>query len=71
MKYTLKMFLEDYEGFNFESGEIVLVDKNCDRQYICKYRDGKLIHPYHSFKKEYDRKLWSWTHTKQTMLVVI
>ena len=71
MKYTLKSFLEDYEGFDFEHGEIVIVDQRCCKQYICKYQNGKLIHHYHEFKSEYDRELWSWTHTAQTMLIVL
>ena len=71
MKYTLKMFLEDYEGFDFERGEIVIVDQRCGRQYICKYRNGKLIHQYHDFSREIEREVWNWTHTAQTMVVVI
>ena len=33
-KYTLKMFMEDYEGFDFELGTIVLFDADLCRQYV-------------------------------------
>ena len=71
MKYTVKMFLEDYEGFDFAHGEIVIVDQRCGKQYICKYQNGNLIHQTHDLSRELEREVWSWTHTKHTMLIVI
>lgn len=68
---TLKEFLEGYQGFDYENGEIVIVDQRCGKNYICKYTNNSLKSMYHDFTAEYERSVWNWTHTKNTMLIVI
>lgn len=69
---TLKEFLEDYHGFDFENGEIVIVDQRTGKNFICKLVGKKLRSAtFHDFTAEYERSVWSWTHTQNTMLIVI
>ena len=35
MSQTVREFINDYQGFDFENGEIVIVDQRCGKQIIC------------------------------------
>ena len=72
MKYTLQMFIEDYEGFDWEHGEIVIVDQRKGNSYICTMKNGKLFHPVHmDFSRELRKEVYHWTHTDKTMLIML
>lgn len=69
---TLREFLSDYPGFDFLNGEIVIVDQRTGKNYICKLVGEKLrSSTFHDFTNEYERSVWSWNHTENTMLIVI
>lgn len=36
MSQTVTDFINDYQGFNFQDGEIVIVDQRSGKQIICK-----------------------------------
>ena len=71
----LRDFIEIYEGFKWQSGEIVIVDQRRAESYICTYENGKLIHPYmyvtDKFEQMLEREVYSWTHTTKTMLITL
>ena len=71
---TLRDFFEDYNGFDYENGEIVIVDQRRAKQFIANYHGGVFKYAFFSADdaaKMLDRPVWSWTHTAQTMLIVI
>lgn len=43
-KYTLKMFMEDYEGFDFELGTIVLFDADLCKQYLLSSKTYRMMY---------------------------
>lgn len=63
--------IEDYRGFDWENGEVVLVDQRAAKSYICTVRGEKLTHTFHDLEYAHHREAWSWTHTKKTMLITI
>ena len=68
---TLKDFLETYTGFNFNTGEVVVIDQRRGKHYICEYKDGKLVHPFHKFNVEMQKEVYDWTHSEKTMLITL
>ncbi len=69
---TLKEFIETYEGFDWENGEVVLIDQRRGKNYICTCEDRRLKHPIHlDFEREYNLNVYSQTHTCKTMMIVI
>lgn len=68
---TLRDFIETYEGFNWENGEIVIVNQRTAKSYIVKMENGVLHHPYHDMSKELEMKVYNWTHTSKTMLITL
>ena len=68
----LKDFIETYEGFDWENGEVVILDQRIGKNYLCKCKNRQLKHPIHlDFEREYQLNVYSWTHTSKTMLIVI
>lgn len=65
---TLKMFMEDYEGFDFENGTIVLFDADDCKQYLLSRKDFKEMYltPERLAKRVYD-----WKHTDSVMTIVL
>lgn len=61
--YTLRMFMEDYEGFDWKNGKVIIV--NGTAPYICtgpwEYVIGKYSH----------RKIKRFTHDEDTMVITI
>lgn len=62
-KETLKIFMEDYEGFDWENGTLVLVIDN--RPYICTGMWALLTQKYE------DRPIRSFTHNENIMVITI
>ena len=65
---TLKMFMEGYEGFDFEKGTIVLFDADACKQYLLgnkMYKDMYLT-PERLAKRVYD-----WNHTDNVITIVL
>ena len=60
---TLKIFMEDYEGFDWENGTLVLVIDN--RPYICTGTWALLIQKYE------DRPIRALTHNENIMVITI
>ena len=63
MKYTLRNFMEDYEGFNWEKGKIVLVKDGVP--YICTGSYRLILEKY------LDNTLRNWTHDNEVMIVIL
>ena len=70
---TLKEFLQDYTGFDFGNGEIVIVNQRTAKSYICKLdKDGNLYNAmHHDFTVESDMRVYSFTHSDRTMLITL
>ena len=61
--YTLKMFMEDYQGFDWQNGEVVLVvDGN---PHIC-HKAWKYL-----LKKHGESIVRKWTHDEKLMVIVV
>lgn len=64
--YTVKMFMGDYEGFDWEHGRIVIVEKN--RPKIFQKDDAWYI----LFMERYENKhLLDWTHDEHIMVMTV
>lgn len=63
---TVKTFMEDYNGFDWENGTIVLVANN--RPFIMKKYDAWWTV---TMEKHENDKLLSWTHDYETMVMVV
>ena len=60
---TLKIFMEDYEGFDWEAGKVIIVVDGCP--HICEGCWKLLLEKYS------DREVKRWTHDENTMVVVL
>lgn len=67
-KYTLKMFMEDYKGFDFENGEIVLFDADLCRQYLLSTKSYKMTH---LTEERLSKHTHDWKHSDTTMAVIL
>ncbi len=68
----LKDFIETYEGFDWNNCEIVVIDQRIGKSYLCKLKNGRLIHPYHlAVSKELEKSVYDWTHSEKTMVVTL
>ena len=67
-KYTLKMFMEDYEGFDFENGEIVLFDADLCRQYMLSSKAYKMMY---LTKERLSKHVYDWKHSDTTMTIIL
>lgn len=65
MKDKLIDFLKDYEGFNYKDGEIVLVNRDNLKSYICTWDGEVLKHPFHKFNSEIGLYVYSWGHSEK------
>lgn len=61
--YTLRMFMEDYNGFDWEHGKVIIVDGH--RPLICT---GQWVF---ILKKLENRKVRNWTHDENTMVITL
>ena len=63
-KYTLKMFMEDYEGFDFELGTIVLFDADLCRQYLL---DNKTYRMMYLTEERLQKPVYDWKHDSKVI----
>lgn len=61
--YTLKMFMQDYEGFDWKNGKVIVV--NGTVPHICT---GSWKYLLEQFK---NREIKRWTHDENTMVITI
>lgn len=62
-KETLRIFMEDYNGFDWKNGTVVLVNNN--RPKICTRAWALLIEKYA------DRPIRDWTHDENIMVITM
>lgn len=62
-KQTLKIFMEDYEGFDWKNGKVVLVVGNCP--HICVGAWKYLLEKYS------DSTIRRFTHDENTMVITL
>lgn len=67
-KYTLKMFMEHYEGFDFENGEIVLFDADVCKQYLLSSKVYKMTY---LTEERLAKCVYDWKHSKNVMTIII
>lgn len=60
---TLKVFMEDYEGFDWENGKVIIV--NGSSPHICT---GAWVYLLDQYK---NREIKRWTHDEDTMVITI
>ena len=67
MRYTLKEFMEDYKGFDFENGTIVLIKLESGMSQIIEKNScwTFLIEKYSEFT------VWHWTHTENVIAITL
>lgn len=72
MGQTLEDFINTYEGFDWENGEVVIIDQRVGKSYLCHFENGVIKHPYHiSFDVEFNKPVYNWTHSKKTMVITL
>ena len=67
---TVREFIEKYDGFDWENGEVVLVNHSNSSTYICKALNGGLnINGVSMWIDE----MWilDWKHTDSTMVISV
>lgn len=67
-KYTLKMFIEDYEGFDFESGTIVLFDADLCRQYLLGNKTYRMMY---LTEEMLEKSVYDWKHDDKVMTIIL
>lgn len=63
--YTLKMFMEDYKGFDWQDGTIILVKKSSGQPFILEGCYRMLI------KNNFNKELINWTHNEKIMVITV
>lgn len=66
-KYTLKMFIEDYEGFDWEHGTVVLIKKSSTKSFIIG-NDSPWKYMLHEYS---DSPVWNWNHDENVMVITL
>lgn len=61
--YTLKMFMEDYQGFDWQNGEVVLV---VDGNPHIRHKAWKYL-----LEKYSESIVREWTHDEKLMVIVL
>lgn len=66
---------EAYKGFDWDNGEVVIVDQRNAQQFICRRRvhnqgDAGVVYSLDTkgYTLQYSAKVWNWTHTKTQCL---
>ena len=66
-KYTLRKFMEDYEGFDFENGTMVIIRKSDSRNYIITNES-----PWkYLIDKFQDDNILNWNHTENVIVITL
>ncbi len=67
-KYTLKMFMEDYDGFDFNSGTIVLFDADLCRQYLLSDNAYRIMY---LTQERLQKSVYDWKHDGKVMTIIL
>lgn len=67
-KYTLKMFMETYDGFDFESGTIVLFDTDLCKQYLINNKEYRTLY---LTEKMLSKFVYDWKHDDKVMTIIL
>ncbi len=67
-KYTLKMFMEDYEGFDFELGTIVLFDADLCKQYLLSSKTYRMMY---LTEERLEKSVYDWTHDDKVITIIL
>lgn len=66
-KYTLREFMEDYKGFDFENGTMVIIRKSDSRNYITTNES-----PWkYLIDKFQDNNVLNWNHTENVIVITL
>ena len=73
---TLRDFVKTYEEFEWESGEVVVVDQRYAVNFIFTCKDGELKNPLmrvcsEKFERMFDREVYSWLQSTKTMVITL
>lgn len=67
-KYTLKMFMKDYKGFDFNSGIFVLFDADLCRQYLIDNRAYRMMY---LTEERLQKSVYDWKHDDKVMTIIL
>ena len=67
-KYTLKMFMEDYKGFDFELGTIVLFDADLCKQYLLSSKTYRMMY---LTEERLQKAVYDWTHDDKVITIIL
>lgn len=62
------MFIEDYEGFDFELGTIVLFDADLCRQYLLSNKTYKMMY---LTEDQLSKSVYDWQHDGKVMTIIL
>ena len=81
MSQTVHEFINCYEGFDYENGEIVIFNQRTGQHSIVKATKkhelaprvltGSLLLEDMYNDRFRNRGVWNWTHTGKTMLIIL
>lgn len=64
-KYTLKMFMEDYEGFDWKNGTVIIIKKSTCKSFITEGCYKTLINKYSN------EHVYGWNHNEKIMIITL
>lgn len=67
-KYTLKMFMEDYIGFDWKDGTVILIKKTTCKFFII---DGCYSCYKFLIDKYSNEHVYSWGHNENIMVITL
>lgn len=65
---TLREFMEDYEGFDFENETIVLFDADICKQYLISSYAYRIVY---LTDERLNKIVFAWTHTENVMSIIL
>jgi hypothetical protein len=72
---TLREFVKEYEGFDWENGEVAIFDQRRGTNRLCTVKNGELIWMCMPIMEDGElntsKIVYDWTHSSKTMLIVI
>ena len=64
-------FIKTYCGFDWENGEIVVIDQRKGESYLCKCKNGEIIHAFHDMSYLVTKDVYRWVHSDKTMVITL
>lgn len=65
---TFEEFKEDYEGFDWDNGEIIFIQKSNGANFVIWHKGG----PWEVMAQKYFKNhVMSWKHTGNTMVIAL